>query len=215
MASPLTPPLKKAGLVLTDPSSGKVIRPIILQYNPDSMTRSFQIPGAGSEAGGRSEPLRLKGPPVETIKIEAVVDAADQLERPDSHAATVAHGIRPFLSALETILYPSTDDLQRNDTLANLGTLLIAPMEGPLVLFVSSPERVAPVRITELSINEQAFDPRLNPIRATITLGLRVLSVDDLGFKHRGAGLYLAYQAGKEALARANHDIRGDLNYSL
>ena len=39
-----------------------------------------------------------------------------------------------------------------------------------------------PVRFTELSITEEAFDPTLNPIRAKVSLGLRVLTIDDLGF---------------------------------
>ena len=41
----------------------------------------------------------------------------------------------------------------------------------------------------------------LNPIRAKVTLGLRVLSVDDLGFRHRGGTLFMAYLRTKESLA--------------
>ncbi len=41
----------------------------------------------------------------------------------------------------------------------------------------------------------------LNPIRAKISLGMRVLSVDDLGFSHKGGGLYMSYQQNKERLA--------------
>jgi hypothetical protein len=79
-------------------------------------------------------------------------------------------------------------------------------MEAPLVLFVWSSQRVVPVRITEFSITEEAFDPSLNPIRARVSLGLRVLSVDDLGFDHRGGSLYMAYQKQKEQLAARHHD---------
>jgi hypothetical protein len=57
------------------------------------------------------------------------------------------------------------------------------------------------VRITEFSVTEEAFDPLLNPIRAKVSLGLRVLSVTDLGFQHRGGTLYMAYQRRKEDLA--------------
>ena len=48
---------------------------------------------------------------------------------------------------------------------------------------------------------EEAFDPSLNPIRAKVSLGMRVLSVNDLGFEHRGSSLFLAYQQQKETLA--------------
>jgi hypothetical protein len=74
-------------------------------------------------------------------------------------------------------------------------------MQAPLALFVWSKSRIAPVRITEFSITEEAFDTALNPIRARVTLGLRVLSIDDLGFAHRGGSLFMSYLRNKEALA--------------
>ena len=77
---PGSPPLVKGGLVLLDPSNGSVRRVIALQYNPDTISRTLQIQGAGGESGDRMEVLRLKGPPIETIKIEAEIDATDQLE---------------------------------------------------------------------------------------------------------------------------------------
>src|SRR5204863_9960647 len=88
-----------------------------------------------------------------------------------------------------------------NNDLAQLGTLEIAPMEGFLTLFIWSKTRIVPVRLTEFSITEEAFDAALNPIRAKVSLGMRVLSVDDLGFAHKGGSLYLVYQQQKERLA--------------
>jgi hypothetical protein len=75
-------------------------------------------------------------------------------------------------------------------------------VESPLTLFVWSVNRVMPVRITEFSITEEAFDPFLNPIRAKVSLGLRVLSINDLPFDHKGTGLFIAYQQQKERLGR-------------
>jgi len=74
-------------------------------------------------------------------------------------------------------------------------------MEQPLTLFVWSKTRIVPVRVTEFSITEEAFDPALNPVRAKISLGLRVLSVDDLGFDHKGGSLFMTYLQSKERLA--------------
>ena len=74
-------------------------------------------------------------------------------------------------------------------------------MEAPLALFVWSKSRIVPVRVTDFSITEEAFDPALNPIRAKVSLGLRVLSVDDLGFAHKGGSLFMAYLQRKERLA--------------
>ena len=58
---------------------------IIFQYNPDSLSRTLQ-PQMGAEGGDRTEALRLKGAPVETIKVDVELDAADQLERDDRTA---------------------------------------------------------------------------------------------------------------------------------
>ncbi len=197
--SPDSPHVLKAGLVLLDPATSAVVRVIVLQYSPDSLSRTLQVQGVGEAGGDRSEVLRLKGPPVETFKLDAEIDATDQLEANDPTA--VASGIFPQLSALETIIYPSTTTLLANNALASSGVLEILPMEAPLTLFVWSGTRIVPVRITDFSITEEAFDTNLNPIRAKVSLGMRVLSTTDLGFDHRGSGIYLAYQRAKETFA--------------
>ncbi|HJP65551.1 MAG TPA: hypothetical protein VKA30_04515 [Actinomycetota bacterium] len=199
---PGSPRLVKGGIVLVDPDTSSVLRIIALQYNPDTLNRSLQIQAIGGESAGRSEPLRLKGPPVETIKLDAEIDATDQQELGDATTADV--GIAPQLAALETIVYPTSQQLQTNDVLARSGTLEIAPMEAPLTLFIWSKSRIIPVRITDFSITEEAFDPSLNPIRAKVSLGMRVMSVMDLGFGEPGGSLYMAYQQRKEQLATRN-----------
>jgi hypothetical protein len=196
-----TPRLVKGGLVVTDPASGALLRVIALQYNPETLTRSFQMQAAGGEGGDRSQALRLKGAPVETIKLEAVLDATEQLEPPGRQPAVAEHGLHPQLAVLETLAYPRSDDLLANDRLAGAGTLEVLPIEAPLTLFVWSRSRVVPVRLTELSVTEESFDPALNPLRAKVSLGMRVLSVDDLGFAHRGGGVFLGYLRTKEGLA--------------
>jgi hypothetical protein len=197
---PGSPKLLKAGLVLIDPQSAAVQRIITLQYNPDSLSRTLQIQKVGADAGKNSQALRLKGPPIETFKLDAEIDAADQLEFPDQNPNTVQMGIYPQLSALETIIYPTSNQLLANNAAAQSGTLEIAPMEAPLTLFVWN-QRVVPVQITDFSVTEEAFDPALNPIRAKVSLSLKVFNVDDLGFDHKGGSLYLAYQQQKERFA--------------
>jgi hypothetical protein len=117
--------------------------------------------------------------------------------------ATVAQlGIYPQLAALEVMVYPTSAQLRDNNSQSNSGVLEIAPMEAPLSLFVWSQVRVLPMRLTEFSITEEAFDPNLNPIRAKVSLGMRVLTVNDLGFAHKGGNLFMAYLQQKEQLAR-------------
>ena len=198
---PRSPRLVKGGIVQIDAQSGAVRKVIALQYNPDSITRSLQVKGVGQSTGDRSEALRLTGPPVETIKVEIQLDATDQLEFPDRNPDAVSSGIQPQLASLEMLIYPGSGQLQANDALAGSGTLEIIPMESNLSLFVWSNHRVVPVRVTDFSITEEAFDPALNPIRAKVSLGMRVLTIDDLGFSHKGGSLYMAYQQQKERLA--------------
>jgi hypothetical protein len=196
---PGSPRLIKGGIVLIDPDTSAIERVITLQYNPDTLTRTLQVQGVGSEDGDRSEALRLTGPPIETIKLDAEIDATDQLESADPTTGQL--GIQPELAALETIIYPTSSQLQSNNTLAGSGTLEIAPMQAPLTLFVWSKNRILPVRLTDFSITEEAFDPLLNPIRAKVSLSMRVLSVNDLGFAHKGGSLFMAHQQQKERLA--------------
>jgi len=197
---PGSPQLVRGGLVLVDPSSGAVRRVITLQYNPDSMSRTLQVQGAGDN-GARSEALRLKGPAVETFKLEAELDATDPLEAPQNNAVAVQFGLHPQIAALESLLNPTSAELVTQNALAQSGTLEIASSEAPLTLFVWSAQRVVPVRVTEFSVTEEAFDPQLNPIRAKVSLGLRVLSVEDLPFSHRGSTVFLGYLQRKESLA--------------
>jgi hypothetical protein len=197
---PASPKLIKGGLVVLDAASGTVKGVISLQYNPDSLSRSLQVQGAG-EGGERSEALRFKAPAVETIKLEAEIDAADQLEFPDRNSNTVRFGIQPQLAALEQLVNPTVDELLSANDLGSLGTIEIAPAEAPLALFVWSTQRVVPVRVTEFSITEEAFDPSLNPIRAKVSLGMRVLSVNDVGYSHKAGTLFLGYLKNKEQLA--------------
>jgi hypothetical protein len=199
---PGSPRLLRGGIVLIDDQTGSIQRIIGLQYNPDTLTRSFQIKGVGGESGDHIEALRLKGPPVETIKLEAEIDATDQLEEADAQTTQV--GIHPQLAALEIIVYPLSSTLFSNNREASAGSLEIIPMQGPLTLFIFGPKRIVPVRITEFSITEEAFDTSLNPIRAKISLSLRVLSVDDLGFDGKGGGLFLTYLQAKEQFASKN-----------
>ena len=201
---PGSPPVLKGGLVLLDPVSGAVQRVISFQYNPETVSRSL-APQTVNGDGDRSEALRLKGPPVETIKLDAILDASDALGLPAGDpAARDARelGVQPAIAALEVLLYPESGVLQANHRLASLGTLEITPAVAPLTLLVWGRQRVVPVRLTDFSVIEEAFDPSLNPISAKISLGFRVLSVNDLEFESKGASLYLLHHQSRERLAQ-------------
>lgn len=197
-----SPRLIKGGIVQVDPTTGATLRVIALQYNPDSLSRTLQVQSSGGDGADRSQALRLKGPAVETLKIEAEIDATDRLEFPDQNATTVSSGLHPQIAALELLVQPTSQALQTNDALSRAGVLEVLPIQAPLTLFVWGKNRVVPVRITDLSVTEEAFDANLNPIRAKVSLGMRVLSVDDLGFDNRGGTLYMGYLRSREAMAQ-------------
>ena len=193
----VSPRLLKGGLVTMDPGTGAVLRVLPLQYNPDTVTRSLSPKAAGTAEGDRSEALRLTGPATETLSLEAELDLTDALETGDRTGS----GLHPQLAALEVLLNPSADALRTNDTLARQGRLEIVPVQQPLTVLVWSRHRVVPVRLTQLAITEEAFDVSLNPIRARVTLSLRVLTIDDLGFNHRGGAIFMTYLRNLERLA--------------
>jgi hypothetical protein len=199
---PNSPKLVKGGIVTMDATTSTVQGVIALQYNPDSLSRTLQIQATpGGQDGTRVDALRLRGPAIETIKLEAELDATDQLEFPSQNPNAVQFGLQPQLAQLEMLINPTVETLEADDALANAGTLEIIPLEQPLTLLVWSKSRVLPVRLTDFSITEEAFDASLNPIRAKVSLGLRVLSVDDLGFAHPGGRMFMNYLATKEQLA--------------
>ena len=196
-----SPRLIKGGLVQVEPANGRLLGVIALQYNPDTLTRNLQVQSSGGDGADKSQALRLKGAAVETLKLEAEIDATDRLEFPEQNATAVSAGIHPQIAALEVLVHPTSAALQTNDALSRSGVLEILPLQAPLTLLVWGKNRVVPVRVTDVSITEEAFDANLNPIRAKVSLGLRVLSVDDLGFDHRGGTLFMGYLRSREAMA--------------
>ncbi len=197
---PGSPKLLKGAIVAIDTTTNRVVSTISFQYNPETLGRTLQVQMAGGEESAREEAIRLEGAPIETIKLDIEFDATDNLETASADA--VALGIYPQLAALEVLIYPASRTVVENMERANAGMLEIIPMQAPMTLLVWGAKRVLPVRLTEFSITEEAYDVNLNPIRAKVTLGLRVLNYRDLPWGDRGARLFLGYHQMKEQLAR-------------
>ena len=199
---PISPRLVKGGIVTMDPDTSAVKSIIALQYNPDSLRARCRFRRCrAAQDGTRVDALRLRGPAVETIKIDAELDATDQLEHPDAVSARGATRLASAAGAVGDAGQSDGRDTDVRRRMANAGSLEIIPLEQPLTLFVWSKMRVVPVRLTDFSVTEEAFDPKLNPIRAKVSLGMRVLSIDDLGFSHPGGRMFMSYLTNKEQLA--------------
>jgi hypothetical protein len=173
---------------------------IAFQINPSSLSRSLQAQTFGGEGDRRSGPVRYSGAPVETINLEVKLDATDQLEKGDPIAIEL--GLHPQLAALETLIYPASATVLTNIALTNLGVIEIVPAVAPFTLLVYGPQRILPVQVTSFSVTEEAHDVMLNPILATVQLGLQVLSYNDLSPDDPGHAIFLAHQVAKEAMAR-------------
>jgi hypothetical protein len=196
--SPLAPRLLRGAIVSVD-LGAPVPSVIVFQYNPDTLTRTIQPTTLGGDSGERAEAFRLKGAPVETIKLDVEIDATEQLERNDDTA--LDRGIHQQLAALEMLVYPKSALVIANAILAATGTLEVIPPAAPFTLFIWGAKRVLPVRLTDVGVTEEAHDVHLNPIRARASLGLRVLSYNDLPLTHPGYGVFLAHQVVKEIMA--------------
>ncbi|MEJ2541226.1 MAG: hypothetical protein P8188_14870 [Gemmatimonadota bacterium] len=198
----------KGALVVFESSRPIPTNLIVFQYNPDSMQRSFrpsrrttsdeEAPAGG---GGGREVL----PPNERFSLEVELDAADQLEVPGQNVLATQVGLHPTLAALELLLYPPSSALILNRALSSAGSSIISQARSPLVLLVWGSMRVVPVRLTSLRVHEQAFDPRLNPLRAEVSLELRALTdaeLEDEGPPFETLGI--VNQIAKEVLARSH-----------
>lgn len=170
---------------------------ITFQYNPASLSRTLEVRTAGGGESAGEEAFRIAGAPNETLKLEIELDGADsEIDDPSG-------GVQRQLAALEMLIAPAAELVIANTILAQLGTIELVPPQAPFTLFVFGSQRILPVRIVEFGVTEDEFEPGLRPIRAKVSLGLKVLTYSDLPFTHPGYQLSLAAQVAKEALAKA------------
>lgn len=197
-AFPNSPKLTKGAIIGLDPFN-PLASVVIFQYNPEKLSRSLTPQTTGGE-GQAGEPLRFMGPPRETISVsELHLDATDQLETNSFPENTM--GISPQLSALEMLLYPKSAYVIANEVLLAAGLIEVIPPEAPLTLFIWGLTRIVPVKLTSVTISEEAYDQNLNPIQATVSLEMQVLNYIDFGLVSTGGVLFMAHQVIKEVMA--------------
>ncbi|HEX4274629.1 MAG TPA: hypothetical protein VHZ74_04710 [Bryobacteraceae bacterium] len=186
-----SPKLLKGALI---EFSASVLAPtpnlIVFQYNPETLSRSL-TPWAPSSKEDKEYPddkllnvLSQPYDPQETLTLQLELDAADSLEDPASHPASVITGIADRIAALEILLYGQAKTLSgalKTSVEASLSAAagksvtVVDQVSVPVLLFCWGPGRIVPVRIQSFSVDEQAFLPTLYPIRAKVTIGLKIL----------------------------------------
>jgi hypothetical protein len=181
--------LVKAGFVVLDATTGVILKVVVFQYNPETLVRRLdaavpvaQLPATHVPGVTVALGTAAAGPmpePAETVNFTLALDATDKLETGD--AVTQQDGLLPAISALELLLYPQANTL---------------------TVWVSGSKRVLPVRITEMQVVEQMFDPALNPIRAEVSVSLQVLKDADLASNSRGRAIWDAHYAVLQQLSQ-------------
>jgi hypothetical protein len=199
MPNPLTAVnFLRGALVAIDATSG-ARNAIAFQFNPETLRRTLQANTVGGgEQGDRSQAVRFTGAPVEKITFDAVFTSLA------SNAPGGPANVYPQLAALAMLIYPQLAAVNQQQTLLAQGILEVMPVLAPRTLFVWG-ARVLPVRVEELTIQEEFFDPDLNPVRATVTLGLRVLSYSDLFPSNPDYQTYQVYQQELQTLAQQGY----------
>jgi len=196
--NPMGPRVLQGALVAVP--DGGTATVIAFQYNPATMKRTLQPQMVGGEENDRSEAVRYTGAPIQQISVDISLDATDKLEKGDPVA--LQSGILPQLSALELLAYPDLTQVNRNQSLLQNGIMEVAPLTAPRTLFVFGQNRVLPIRINSYTIQEEQFDSGLNPIRATVSLSMRVLNYSDLTSGNKEYHQFMAYQQKMVTLAR-------------
>lgn len=181
-----SPKLQKGAFVeLGEDKSNPAANIIAFQYNPETMSRSLS-PSSEKESGRRRKKKKAEPfDPDETIDLALELDAADDLEEPDQHPQAVESGVADRIAAMEMLMYPISDSEDGDE---------IKRTNVPVILFVWGEGRILPVQITSFKVDEEAFSPTLFPIRAKVTVGLKVISEQSL--KSKGKKL-----SGSEDLA--------------
>jgi hypothetical protein len=237
-----SPKLLKGALVeFSERFLGPIPNVIIFQYNPETLTRTLDVWNPGGEGGGASadsDTAHTAQPfdPPESFTLVLELDAADALEKPESHPVAMISGVADRIAAMEMLLYPQPDDSLLGGLISAVSGSLSAGVGGggvdvggmvsgslgggdvkpvprgtvPVVLFVWGPGRIVPVRLTSFSVEEQAFSPQLYPIRAKVSIGLKILTPKDFPNCKKKLSEELAIAAfkftrkQKEVLAAAN-----------
>jgi len=175
---------------------------IVFQFNPETITHTWTAAGgdAASDPQAGRNPQAAKGIPGETFSFVLAIDAKDMIAdgsaNPVAAGLALASGVYARLAALEMLQYPmsSAGTGLLGSITASIGAAPQVPsaapaatksetvprLEMPTVLFVWGPQRIVPVRLTGLTINERLYDAALNPTHVEAQLTLRVLTPDEL-----------------------------------
>ena len=188
---------------------------VIFQFNPESLTRTIQIPARPS-GGAARETTQAGEPTIEKITLKAQFSAADGMGTGNILARTM--GVGPRLAALEKMVNPASklsgligaaidavgDAVGAGGGAGDEPRQAIPREKYPRILFIWGPFRVLPVVIESMSITELQYDFLLNPIQADVNIGLAVNAIDNCSDDMVGKGALEYSNMAKDAQAMLN-----------
>jgi len=199
--------------------SGEFLGPIpnvvIFQFNPETLTRTIQIPSRPSSGASR-ETSQAGEPSIEKITLKASFSAADEFG--DNKALARVFGVGTRLAALEKMVHPAGplggllgaaldaigDALGLGGDADEDPRMAIPREKYPRILFVWGPFRILPVVIESMSITEQQYDFLLNPVQAEVSITMAVSQIDKCSDDTIGKGAQEYSSLAKDAQAIAN-----------
>jgi hypothetical protein len=194
---------------------GPIPNIVIFQFNPESLTRTMQVPQRPTGANSR-ESSQAGEKTFEKISFKAQFSAADELG--DKKVLARTFGVGPRLCALEKMVHPSSilggllgEALDKIGEALGLGgggedapSQTIPREKYPRILFIWGLTRVLPVTIDSMRITEQQYDFLLNPVQADVDIELTVTASDPCSDDKLAAGALTYTTMAKEAQAIAN-----------
>lgn len=210
--------LRGAFIQLNDSFPLPVPQLVLFQYNPESMTHTWtpsQSGGQNSPGQSPSNPLAITGPPEESFSFTLFMDSNETIADNNLVTAPIAQvsGLGPRLAALELLLFPAPPaggGLVGAISSAIGGTsaapAFVPASQLPVVFFIWGPGRVAPVRLTGLTMTERLYDSTtLFPIQAEASIQLKVLTAPELNFLDGALG------AAARAVSTSMNGVRQSL----
>jgi hypothetical protein len=188
---------------------------VIFQFNPESLSRTIQIPPRPT-GGTARETTQAGEPSIEKITLKAQFSAADGMGTGNVLARTM--GVGPRLAALEKMVNPASKlSGLIGAAIDAIGSALgiggggggdarqtIPREKYPRILFLWGPLRVLPVVIESMTITELQYDFMLNPIQADVAIGLAVNAIDCCSNDSVGKGALEYSNLAKDVQAMAN-----------
>ena len=187
---------------------GPIPNVVIFQFNPETLTRTVQIPSRPASGTAR-ETTQAGEPSVEKITLKASFSAADEFG--ENKVLARLFGVGTRLAALEKMVYPA------NELLAAIGAALglggdaggdprqpIPRQKMPRILFIWGPYKILPVVLESMSITEQQYDFLLNPVQAEVSITMAVNAMDKCTKDGVAEGALKYSNIAKDAQAMAN-----------